>query len=79
MPELRASRAESSITGVEAIDINVEALRFDNGASHCIAAVPDANDQQKGSGSLWEVNLIPRCRVIHVLYRTDSDPLLEEA
>ena len=43
MPELRASRAESSITGVEAIGINVEAVCFDAGAFDCIAAVPDAN------------------------------------
>jgi hypothetical protein len=44
MPELRASRAESSITGVEAVGINVEAFCFDAGAFDCIAGVPGTND-----------------------------------
>jgi hypothetical protein len=44
MPELRASRAELSITGVEAVGINVEAFCFDSGAFDCIAAVPDTSD-----------------------------------
>ena len=44
MPELRASRAESSITGVEAIGINVEAFCFDVGAFDCIAGVHGTND-----------------------------------
>ena len=44
MPELRASRMESSITGVEAVGINVEAFCFDGGAFDCIAAVQDADD-----------------------------------
>jgi hypothetical protein len=43
MPELRASRAESSIIGVEVVGINVEAFCFDGGAFDCIAGVPDAN------------------------------------
>ena len=44
MPELRASRAKSSITGVEAIGIKVEDFCFDAGAFDCIAAVHGTND-----------------------------------
>ncbi len=43
MPELRASRVESSITGVEAVGINVEALCFDAGVFDGIAVVSDTN------------------------------------
>ena len=56
MPELRASRAELSITGVEAVGINVEAFCFDAGAFDCIAAVPDADG--------WAA--IPSCRIAHI-------------
>ena len=44
MPELRVSRTELSITGVEAIGINVEAFCFDAGAFDCIAGVHGTND-----------------------------------
>ena len=59
MPELRAARAESSITGVVAVGINVEAFCFDAGAFDCIAAVPDANG--------WAA--IPSCRIADITRR----------
>ena len=58
MPELRASRAELSITGVEAVGINVEAFCFDAGAFDCIAAVRGTNGwaaiPRRRVGSRWE-------------------------